>query len=343
MGFGQQENTNPNRDHEVQSPPKDGISCLAFSPNNYNFLVAGSWDCQLRLWQTGFSGASIQSEGKAAVNHEGPILCASWSKDGSRVFAGGCDNKARVWSLAQNTNNVFGQHAAPIKTIASLDEMGMVVTGGWDKTLKYWDLRQQNPAATIPLPERVYCMDVNYPLMVVATAERHVVIYDLKKPQQPYKTFMSPLKYMSRSLACFPDRTGFALGSIEGRVAIHHVEEKDNQKNFAFKCHRENNNIFAVNCIHFHPTYGTFATTGSDGTFNFWDKDSKQRLKPFPRLPVPVPCGAFNIDGKMFAYAGSYDWSKGCEYYNPQSAKNYILIHAVQDQEIKNRRPVKKR
>ena len=25
--------------------------------------------------------------------------------------------------------------------------------------------------------------------------------------------------------------------------------------------------------------HGTFATAGSDGAFNFWDKDSKQRLK----------------------------------------------------------------
>nr|GMC83282.1 Protein RAE1 [Ipomoea batatas] len=25
--------------------------------------------------------------------------------------------------------------------------------------------------------------------------------------------------------------------------------------------------------------HGTFATSGSDGAFNFWDKDSKQRLK----------------------------------------------------------------
>jgi len=27
--------------------------------------------------------------------------------------------------------------------------------------------------------------------------------------------------------------------------------------------------------------HGTFATAGSDGAFNFWDKDSKQRLKVF--------------------------------------------------------------
>ena len=55
-------------------------------------------------------------------------------------------------------------------------------------------------------------------------------------------------------------------------MAVHHVQERDNSKNFAFKCHRENQDIYAVNCITFHPTYGTFATTGSDGTYNFWDK-----------------------------------------------------------------------
>ena len=31
------------------------------------------------------------------------------------------------------------------------------------------------------------------------------------------------------------NREGFALGSIEGRVAIHHVEPKNASRNFAFK------------------------------------------------------------------------------------------------------------
>jgi WD40 repeat protein len=42
---------------------------------------------------------------------------------------------------------------------------------------------------------------------------------------------------------------------------------------------RENTDIYAVNTIKFHPTHGTFATAGGDGTYNFWDKDSKQRLR----------------------------------------------------------------
>lgn len=37
------------------------------------------------------------------------------------------------------------------------------------------------------LPERVYCMDVRGMLMCVGTADRNVLLYDLRKPQQPFK------------------------------------------------------------------------------------------------------------------------------------------------------------
>lgn len=43
-----------------------------------------------------------------------------------------------------------------------------------------------------------------------------------------------------RSVCCFPDTSGYLVGSIEGRVAVHHVEDSvAAQKNFTFKCHRE--------------------------------------------------------------------------------------------------------
>ena len=43
------------------------------------------------------------------------------------------------------------------------------------------------------------------------------------------------------------------MGSIEGRVAVHHVEDSAQSKNFTFKCHRDGNDIYAVNAITFHP------------------------------------------------------------------------------------------
>ncbi len=170
-----------------------------------------------------------------------------------------------------------------------------------------------------------------------------MLIFDARKPQTPFREFSSPLKFQSRCLSVFPDKTGFALGSIEGRVAISHVEQKDLKyssshcfhppvpspfalrltedvravpcvrKNFAFKCHRHGTNgteVYAVNSIAFHEKYGTFATAGSDGGYVFWDKDSKQRLKLFNRMAQPITSSNFNKDGNIYAYAVGYDWSK---------------------------------
>ena len=219
--------------------------------------------------------------------------------------------------------------------------MNCIVTSSWDRTVKYWDGKTPNPSAVLQLPERAYCMDVRYPLLVVACADRKMIVVNLTNPGVIYNTIPSPLKWQSRCVACFPDQSGFCLGSIEGRVAVHHVQDRDNSKNFAFKCHRENSDIYAVNCITFHPTYGTFATTGSDGTFNFWDKDSRQRLKAFNKASLPIPAAAFNRDGTIFAYAVSYDWSKGSEHYNPRT--NHLLLHPVPEAEIKSRGATQKK
>jgi mRNA export factor len=188
-------------------------------------------------------------------------------------------------------------------------------------------------------------MDSVGDLLIVATANRKIIVYNLKSPQQPFKTMDSPLKHQSRCVACFPDQTGFALGSIEGRVAIHHINDLDSKKNFAFKCHRNDSMklIYSVNNIAFHP-FGTFATSGADGTFHFWDKDSKQRLKQFPAVQTAISAAAFNKPGDIFAYAASYDWSKGSEHAMAgANAQNKIMLHATEEREIKQRAKGSKR
>ena len=157
--------------------------------------------------------------------------------------------------------------------------------------------------------------------------------------QRPYKQLMSPLKYQTRTVAAFPNKQGYLVGSIEGRVAVNHVEESASSKNFTFKCHREQADIYSVNDIKFHPTHGTFVTCGSDGVFNFWDKDSKQRLKQMAKCNAPIPCGDFNRDGSIFAYAVSYDWSKGGADPAAATGQNNIFLHAVTDTEVQPRPP----
>jgi len=329
---------NPNKDVEVQAL-NDGISSISWS-KKANYFVVGCWDSQVRCFEVGPTAAGLGCIPKAAFSHDAPVLCTVWSGDGSRVFSGGCDNKAKMWNLSGAPIQI-AQHNAPIKSICCLDEFNnTIITGSWDKTLKYWDSRSPMPACDVALPERVYSMDCGGAICVVATGDKNVLVYDVRKPNMEYKRFSNLLKHQSRCINLFADKSGFALGSIEGRVAIHHIEDKDSSKNFAFKCHRDSADIYAVNSISFHVS-GTFATTGSDGAYNFWDKDNRQRLKAFTRCSQPISVGAFNYSDTqtVFAYTVSYDWSKGHEYYYPQTYKNYILLHPTLENEIKNRRP----
>lgn len=103
----------------------------------------------------------------------------------------------------------------------------MLVTGSWDKTVKYWDLRQQTPVATLECQDRIYSMDVRDQMLVIGTADRWINVVNLNNPETFYKKIQSPLKWQTRVVSCFTDGTGYAVGSIEGRCAIQYVEEKD--------------------------------------------------------------------------------------------------------------------
>ena len=267
-------------------------------------------------------------------------------QDGRKIFSAGADKAGREYDLTTQQARQVAVHDAPIRVCKSIVAGGtqMLVTGGWDKMLKYWDLRAQAPAAQVECKDRIYTMDNRNDMLVVGTAERWIHVLDIKNPTAFYKTLQSPLKWQTRVVSIFsPEPNGFAIGSIEGRCAIQYVEDKDASNNFSFKCHRANSpsdrntsNVFSVNAISFHPQHGTFSTAGSDGTFHFWDKDAKHRLKGYPEVGGTISATGFNRSGNIFAYAVSYDWSKGYSANNA-NLPNKIMLHPIQADECKPR------
>jgi WD40 repeat protein len=137
----------------------DSTSSLVWSPvQNQNYLVSGNWDGGVRCWEAGATGQSAQSgqapvpavaaRAMAKVTHENnaPVLDVCFSADGSTVFSVGADKAVRMWSLGQSPPNgippQIGAHDAPIKSVGFLPSSNLVVSGGWDRKLKFWDTRR---------------------------------------------------------------------------------------------------------------------------------------------------------------------------------------------------------
>lgn len=333
----------------INNPAEDSISDIAFSPQNDFLFSISSWDGKVRIWDV----QNGTAQGRSQYDHSGPVLTTRWSNDGSTVASGGCDNAVKVFDIATSQSRQIGSHDAPVKALRFVNcgpsNAECLVTGSWDKTIKYWDLRQPNPITTLMMPDRVYAMDNKAQLLVVGTAERHIAIINLNNPGTIFKATQSPLKWQTRTIACYNEGDGYAIGSIEGRCAIRYVDDEMQKKSgFSFKCHRQTNPnraagsqnqslVYPVNTIAFHPVYGTFGTGGGDGCFHFWDKNHRHRLKGFPSLQASIPVINFNRTGNIFAYALSYDWHQGYTGNTP-NYPNVVRLHPTRDDEVKEKR-----
>lgn len=211
----------------------------------------------------------------------------------------------------------LGQHDEAVRTVNWIQSQGALVTGGWDSMMKIWDPRQANAlVGTYHQPERVYAADVSGDRIVVATAARHVWIWDMRQMAQPEQRRLSSLKFQTRCLRAFPDQSGYALSSTEGRISmeIFDPSPQAQTKKYIFKCHRgvvdKVDYAYPVNAIAFRPGSSQFATGGGDAMVPMWDLEAKKRLFVLPKFPTSIASLDFSHDGRLLAVASSYTFEE---------------------------------
>lgn len=235
----------------------------------------------------------------------------------------------------------MGYHRAPVRCMEYSHEHNLMISGSWDSTIKLWDQREPEPIGTYMQPSKVYTLDICNSMVVVGTAERHVVIWDLRNMSYAQQRRESSLKYQTRYIRCSSNKDGFVLSSIEGRVAVEYFDPAPEiqKKKYAFKCHRGKdpvNNmeyIFPVNSISFHSLYNTFATGGSDGFVNIWDAVNKKRICLFHKYPTNISSVCFSPEGEYLAIASSYMYDGNSDKI--EVVPDSIFIRKVSDQEAK--------
>ncbi|KAH9979138.1 WD40 repeat-like protein [Russula compacta] len=298
---------------EINGPPFDSISSLQFSPASSNLLLASAWDSTVRLYDI------AANEEKTKFDHRAAVLSSVFS-DASHAYSGGLDASLRELELETEKIHAVGQHDDAISSVRYSSEANAIITGSWDRTVRFWDPRAATAQqSSHGLPERVYFMDVVGHRVVVALASRLFHIFDVRKMDTPEQTRESSLKFLTRALACMSDGQGYATASVEGRIAVEYFDPSPaiQEKKYAFKCHRQTiddvDHVWPVNALAFHPTYNTFASGGSDATVSVWDHKVKKRLRQYTRYNAPVAALAFSADGARLAVGASYTWDAGEE------------------------------
>lgn len=95
------------------------------------------------------------------------MITDSFLKDGTKVVGAGADKVAHLLDLGSGSPNStpVAVHDAPIRAVKFFEHPSsngpMIVTGSWDKTVKYWDIRAPtgSPASSLSIADKVYAME----------------------------------------------------------------------------------------------------------------------------------------------------------------------------------------
>jgi len=324
----------PRSEYRLKSSPTDAISSIKFSPISSQYLITASWDATVRLYDI------INNVVKHQYKHsQFPVLdCVL--QNANTCFSGGMDKAVVSYDFTAQTPTILGYHDDTIRCVEFSADRTLVVTGSWDSTVRVWDPRIQGTSVgSFQAEEKVYTMSLKDELLVVGTAERKIIAWDVRNMTIPLQKRDSLLKYQTRCLRVFPNKQGYVLGSIEGRVSVEYLDPNPDvqKRKYAFKCHRTKEGgvecIYPVNAISFHEEESTFATGGSDGFVNIWDGFNKKRLCQFHRYPAGIASLAFSPSGNILAIACSYLFEQD-EPPVPMP-EDVIFIRNVTDQETK--------
>lgn len=351
-------------DFAIPDQIEDTISQMRFMPSKNSMVLATcGWDTKLRVWNVNYalsSGmtttATVQTNQFLNSAMHDVLLSLCWQGETGNLFTGCGDGSIYMVDLNnQGRSQVLGKHELGCKELIWDQNHGVLLSGGWDGKLNFWDLRSQNPCMQLDLGKKIYTMSMTYPLLVVGLSDRIITYFNLNKLGGTgfgaEAMFESHLRYQTRRVATFPEGDGYAIGSIEGRVAIKYVDLNKQpeinpetksmvcKEDFAFRCHRAGeglSEVYPVNDIAFNPVYGTFCTGGGDGTWIIWDKDSRSRLRQgFQSNKAPLTALDYSYNGDLLAYATGYDWSKGVAYEGSFTPK--INIHYCPDSDKKKK------
>ncbi|MCL7041894.1 hypothetical protein MKW94_004959 [Papaver nudicaule] len=332
---------------------RDAISKIRFAPKSNNLLIS-SWDSNLRLYDVDTS--KLRSETPLEVG-----LLGCCFQDESIAFSIDTDCCLRrkhhyvtikgqmIWlrsclghlmyktyavtrhDLNSGIHEAVGNHDDLANCVEYSEELvSQAITGGLNKRITSWDMRMEKPMVYSGLVggeiESISLRGYNLAVGIGTSVNLHD-LRDLRKPPE----IQSSMEYPVSCVDLFPNFKGYAVGSVDGHVAVKCLDSNANEMSCMFRCPPKSRDgkrhLVAVNDIAFDPShYGTFVTGDNEGYALMWDAQSRKRLFQFVKYPNSVASLSCNNNGPFLAVASSYTYQESNEKLPPQ-----IFIHEMDE------------
>ncbi|KAG9011060.1 hypothetical protein FRB94_008957 [Tulasnella sp. JGI-2019a] len=244
--------------------------------------ASGSADFTAKVWDT-YTGEVLHS-----FPHNHIVRTIAISPNASHLLTAGHEKKIRLFDLARpdappvllTKEGSDVSHDGVIKSIVWDRARAMAVSAGDDRTVRWWDLRQQKETHSMSVPDPITSMGLSVEMETLClTAGKSAAFIPLEAPpsntsalpapsgpdQEPGPSHVVALKYAPSSASIHPiwgDR--FTTGSMDDPwVRVHGYPFGEEME--VFKGHHG-----PVHCVEYSPDGEMYASGSEDGTIRLW-------------------------------------------------------------------------
>ncbi|MEG4208514.1 AAA-like domain-containing protein [Microcoleus sp. S13_B4] len=271
---------------------KGAVTSVSFSPQRQILATAGI-DDRVRIWN--FSGKKIV-EWKALQQS---VNMVSFSPNGNFLATAGRDSTVKIWNLSGKNISNFKGIQGSVTSISFSPEGKLLAAAGIDSNAAIWKLSNlpKSISSPVKLPGhnglvRSVNFSPNGDFITTLDGNSTVRIWNLLGKLK--KTL--PLQVIGLSFTPAPHQSHFATVTLNGKVGLWNLSEKELVKEFQ-TLH------FDAKSISFSPDGERLATVGIDKTVRLWNLAGRQVAQfEFEENVVSV---SWSRDGKQIAVAGS--------------------------------------
>lgn len=116
------------------------INCLDVSKRGEEFLVSGSDDCSISIWDP------RQKLALDYIETQMPVTAVALAEAGNELYSGAIDNEIKVWDLRmKKTVYTLTGHTDTITSLGVSPDSQSLLSFSHDNTLRTWDVRPFAP------------------------------------------------------------------------------------------------------------------------------------------------------------------------------------------------------